>query len=121
MWALPTIGWLMLCSAWSRSKPFLWAILIPVFSGILISWFNLMNVFHLDDGWFWKNIVARLLFGTVPGSWANAATFGHIDTSGPQAVNQARVQLSRLTPAVEARGPAREGQLPGGRLGATVG
>jgi ABC-2 type transport system permease protein len=69
LWALPTVGWLMLCSAWARSKPFLWAILIPVFSGILISWFNLMNVFHLNDGWFWKNIVFRGLFSVFPGTW----------------------------------------------------
>ena len=69
LWALPTVGWLMLCSAWARSKPFLWAILIPVFSGILISWFNLMNVFRLDDGWFWKNIVVRGLFSVFPGTW----------------------------------------------------
>ena len=69
LWALPTVGWLMLCSAWARSKPFLWAILLPVFSGILISWFNLMNVFHLDDGWYWKNIVARSLVSVFPGSW----------------------------------------------------
>ena len=69
LWALPTVGWLMLCSAWARSKPFLWAILIPVFSGILISWFNLMNVFHLNDGWYWKNIVFRSLFSVFPGTW----------------------------------------------------
>ena len=69
LWALPTVGWLMLCSAWSRSKPFLWAILLPLFSGILVSWFNLMNVFNLNDGWFWRNIVGRSLLSIVPGSW----------------------------------------------------
>jgi ABC-2 type transport system permease protein len=69
LWALPAVGWLMFCSAWAKSKPFLWAILIPVFSGILISWFNLMNVFHLNDGWYWKNIVFRGLFSVFPGSW----------------------------------------------------
>ena len=77
LWALPTVGWLMLCSAWARSKPFLWAILIPVFSGILISWFNLMNVFHLDDGWFWKNIVFRSLFSVFPGTWYASSSMQH--------------------------------------------
>ncbi|MFT3896286.1 MAG: hypothetical protein QM719_01070 [Thermomonas sp.] len=77
LWALPTVGWLMLCSAWARSKPFLWAILIPVFSGILISWFNLMNVFHLDDGWFWKNIVFRGLFSVFPGTWYASSSMQH--------------------------------------------
>jgi ABC-2 type transport system permease protein len=77
LWALPTVGWLMLCSAWARSKPFLWAILIPVFSGILISWFNLMNVFHLDDGWFWKNIVFRGLLSVFPGTWYASSSMQH--------------------------------------------
>ena len=69
LWALPTVGWLLLCSAWSRSKPFLWAILLPVFSGIMVSWIGLMNLFNLDAGWFWGNIVVRGLLSVVPGSW----------------------------------------------------
>jgi ABC-2 type transport system permease protein len=85
-WALPTVGWLLLCSAWSRSKPFLWAILIPVFSGIVVGWFGLMNVFNLDTGWFWRNIVARSLLSVVPGSWyANPAMrqgLDHIEKPG---------------------------------------
>src|SRR5690606_1027796 len=24
LWALPTVGWLLMCSAWARSQPFLW-------------------------------------------------------------------------------------------------
>lgn len=69
LWALPTVGWLMLCSAWSRSKPFLWALLVPLFSGIVVGWFGLMNLFTLDTGWFWRNIVARSLVSVFPGSW----------------------------------------------------
>jgi ABC-2 type transport system permease protein len=66
LWALPTVGWLMLCSAWSRSKPFLWAIMVPLFAGILVSWVDLMQVFKLDASWFWSNIVGRMLLGTFP-------------------------------------------------------
>ena len=69
LWALPTVGWLLLCSAWSRSKPFLWAIMIPVFAGIFVSWFDLMQAFNLESVWFWQNVVARILFSVVPGSW----------------------------------------------------
>ncbi len=69
LWALPTVGWLLLCSAWSRSKPFLWAIMLPVFAGIFISWFDVMNAFDLNSGWFWRNVVARLLGGVFPGTW----------------------------------------------------
>jgi ABC-2 type transport system permease protein len=67
LWALPTVGWLLLCSAWSRSKPFLWAIMVPLFAGIFVSWFDLMELFNLDSAWFWRNVVGRLLMGTIPG------------------------------------------------------
>ena len=68
VWALPTIGWLLLCSAWARSKPFLWAVLIPIFAGIFVSWFDLMQLFKLDSGWFWAHVTGRLLLSSVPGS-----------------------------------------------------
>ena len=84
LWALPTVGWLLLCSAWARSKPFLWAIMIPVFAGIFVSWFDLMQVFNLDTAWFWKNIVARALLSVVPGTWMDVAAMEHVH--GPQQV-----------------------------------
>ncbi len=67
LWSLPTVGWLMLCSAWARTKPFLWAIAVPAVAGIFVSWFKLMDMFALGAGWFWQHIVGRLLLGTVPG------------------------------------------------------
>jgi ABC-2 type transport system permease protein len=68
LWALPTVGWLLMCSAWAKSKPFLWALMLPVFAGILVSWFDLMRGFDLGSDWFWANVVGRLLLGTVPGA-----------------------------------------------------
>ena len=68
LWALPTVGWLLLCSAWARSKPFLWAIMIPVFSGIFVSWFDITRLFDLDSSWYWKHIVGRMLLSTFPGT-----------------------------------------------------
>lgn len=76
LWALPTVGWLLLCSAWARSKPFLWAIMIPVFAGIFVTWFEFMHAFQLESSWFWKNIVARMLLSVAPGSWINP---GHLE------------------------------------------
>jgi ABC-2 type transport system permease protein len=73
LWALPTAGWLLLCSAWAKSKPFLWAIMIPLFAGIFVWWFDLMNLFDLNTAWFWKNIVGRALLSVAPGSWLGAA------------------------------------------------
>jgi ABC-2 type transport system permease protein len=87
LWALPTVGWLLLCSAWARSKPFLWAIMIPVFAGIFVSWFELMNAFELQSTWFWKNIVARMLLSIAPGSWLDAAHLQHMG-SGPEAARE---------------------------------
>ncbi|MGH8085143.1 MAG: hypothetical protein ACREPV_07685 [Lysobacter sp.] len=82
LWALPTVGWLLLCSAWARSKPFLWAIMIPLFAGIFVSWFDLMQVFDLESSWFWKNIVARMLFSVVPGTWVDVAHLEGTDFQG---------------------------------------
>ncbi|MFC4761579.1 hypothetical protein [Dyella koreensis] len=68
LWAAPAVGWLMLCSAWARSKPFLWAVAMPVVAGLMVTWFGIMGVFNLPAQWFWVNIVARLLFSVFPGT-----------------------------------------------------
>jgi ABC-2 type transport system permease protein len=68
LWALPSVGWLLLCSAWAKTKPFLWAVMLPLFAGIIVSTTHLMGAFGSTSGWFWKNIVGRLLLGTLPGS-----------------------------------------------------
>ncbi|NUS37686.1 MAG: hypothetical protein HOQ02_01485 [Lysobacter sp.] len=83
LWSLPTVGWLLLCSAWARSKPFLWAIMIPVFAGIFVSWFDLMQLFNLESAWFWKNVVARVLLSGVPGSWMEVAHVHNVHVDGP--------------------------------------
>jgi ABC-2 type transport system permease protein len=63
IWIAPMIGWLMLCSAWARSKPFLWAIAIPVGAGAILSWLDMIGLVDIDKGWFWRNVVGRLLLG----------------------------------------------------------
>ncbi len=73
LWALPSVGWLLLCSAWARSKPFLWALTLPVASGLLITWFGIMGLFNLPSTWFWKEIVLRGLFSVFPGGSFTAA------------------------------------------------
>jgi len=74
LWALPSVGWLLLCSAWARNKPFLWAVALPVATGLLVSWFGVMGLFDLPTIWFWKNIVQRGLFSVFPGT---GSVFGH--------------------------------------------
>ncbi len=69
LWALPTIGWLLMVSAWARTKPLLWALGVPLMAGTLVSWANGMFRFDWNVGWFWKNIIGRLLGSVLPGSW----------------------------------------------------
>ena len=69
LWALPTVGWLMMVSAWARTKPFLWAVGGPLLAGALLSWFNMMFGFGWNTGWFWQHIVGRGLLSVMPGTW----------------------------------------------------
>ena len=69
IWALPAIGWLMLTSAFAKSKPFLWAILLPVGVGVLISWFEILESIKMPDTWYWQHVAGRMLGSLVPGSW----------------------------------------------------
>jgi ABC-2 type transport system permease protein len=73
IWALPTVGWLMLCSAWAKSKPFLWAVVIPVALGVVISWFHMLGITALKSDWYWREILTRLLFSVFPGGWFHDA------------------------------------------------
>jgi ABC-2 type transport system permease protein len=68
LWALPCVGWLLFCSSASRSKPFLWAVLIPLATALLVSWFGIMGLFDLPPTWFWSHVVPRALLSVFPGS-----------------------------------------------------
>ena len=72
LWALPAAGWLLMVGAWTRTKPFLWAVGVPLLAGVLVSWLDKLFQFGWDLRWFWKNIVGRGLLSVVPGSWFNA-------------------------------------------------
>ena len=69
LWALPTVGWLMLCSAWARTKPFLWAVALPVGAGVAIGWFNLLGTVNVSNSWYWRDVAARILGSVFPGGW----------------------------------------------------
>jgi ABC-2 type transport system permease protein len=84
LWALPSIGWLMMCSSYARSKPFLWA-MVPIVAGFLVSWMGLMQSMALTTGWFWRFIVGRALLSLVPGSWMDAVALYEIKRSGDNA------------------------------------
>ena len=85
LWALPSVGWLLLCSAWARSKPFLWAIALPVGTGLMLNWFGILGLLNLRGSWFWQHIGLRGLLSVFPGS-ETLARLGdfrmHLDSSG---------------------------------------
>jgi ABC-2 type transport system permease protein len=73
VWALPTIGWLLLVSSWAKTKPLLWAVGVPLIALVLVKWFSYtlenfsgapLNIMPMA-----QEIVARLLGGIVPGIW----------------------------------------------------
>jgi ABC-2 type transport system permease protein len=69
LWALPTVGYLLFVSAWAKTKPFLWAVGVPVLGGVILTWVNALagSPFVLES--YWKVIVARGLGSAFPGSW----------------------------------------------------
>ncbi|MFK2931384.1 ABC-2 transporter permease [Dyella agri] len=77
LWALPSVGWLLLCSAWARSKPFLWAAVLPVAVGLMLGWFNLMGGRLASDGWYWREVFGRLVMSVFPGSWLGQQQFAN--------------------------------------------
>ena len=69
VWALPTVGWLLLWSAAARSKPFLWAVVIPIIAGVLNFWIGLLGLPHINHEFFWGDLVGRALLSIVPAGW----------------------------------------------------
>jgi ABC-2 type transport system permease protein len=71
LWALPTIGYLLMVSAWAKRVPFVWAVGIPVIGATMVSIVaaSLKMDFPYDAMWAY---VGRLLLSVVPGSWFGA-------------------------------------------------
>jgi ABC-2 type transport system permease protein len=86
-WSLPAIGWLMFCSAWARSKPFLWAVLVPIMAGALISWLDMLPGIDIPHEHVWYILLMRGLLSVIPMTWyANEAVHGSlqsIEVDGP--------------------------------------
>lgn len=69
LWSLPAVGWLMLCSAVARSKPFLWAVLLPLLACLIISVMAALPGIHLPLGSVWYVVGYRGLLSVLPGFW----------------------------------------------------
>ena len=78
LWALPAIGWLLFWSAYVRSKPFLWAVLIPFLVLIANWWLGKLGAPHISGDLNLAAMLGRLLFSIMPGSWMKAEGAGVI-------------------------------------------
>lgn len=75
LWMLPAVGWLMFCSALVRSKPFLWAVVVPVLGCVMISILGftagrVVPSLELPLGAIWYAAVYRGLVSVMPGTRA---------------------------------------------------
>jgi len=59
LWALPAVGWLLMCSAFARSKPFLWAVTVPVLIGLFATGLHYFRIIELDLWGAWRELVLR--------------------------------------------------------------
>ena len=66
LWALPAVGYLLLVSAISKSKPLLVALLIPLGLAAAV---GMIDAFVSTSMYFGYDMVGRLLYSVVPFSW----------------------------------------------------
>jgi ABC-2 type transport system permease protein len=90
LWSLPTVGWLMFCSAWARSKPFLWAVLIPVLGCVLVSMMNILPNMQLPLKQLWYVVAFRGLLSVTP-TWLATS---HINIGGNMVKSEAIESVS---------------------------
>ena len=69
LWAIPTVGWLLMVSAWARSKVFLWAVGMPVLALIIVKMADYVFKLNINMDWVSHNIFTRVLGGLFPGIW----------------------------------------------------
>ena len=69
LWALPTVGWLLMVSSWARGKVFLWAVGVPLLLAVLLVWGGELAQLQAQANWIQSKVIARTLLGTLPGSW----------------------------------------------------
>lgn len=66
LWSAPVFAWCILCSAFAKSKPFLWAVFVPGTVGFLQMWINTLQSMSFSNNWIWTSIGERLLFSLSP-------------------------------------------------------
>ncbi|MBX3711281.1 MAG: ABC transporter permease [Lysobacter sp.] len=92
-WSLPTVGWLMLCSAWAKRFPFLWAVLLPILACALVSMsggiFSAVSGADFPHDKLWYVVAFRGLASLIPLMWyfnPHVDHAGNAHLGGPQDV-----------------------------------
>lgn len=75
LWMLPAVGWLLFWSAFVHSKPFVWAVLVPVIVVVADKWLGVLGAPHLGGNFPLGYALSRLLVSVFPGSWLAAGDF----------------------------------------------
>ena len=88
LWSLPAVGWLMLCSAWSRRVPFLWAVMVPILACAMISFMDIFPGVEIPHDALWYTVVYRGLVSVVPGSWIPTVSEHIAEVNGPEQLPQ---------------------------------
>lgn len=95
LWALPTVGWLLMVSSWARSKVFLWAVGVPVIALVIVKWVDFLVTGNqgMNTGltYFAKEIVNRGLGGLVPGIWFSFSQHTMAMRPGPNGIEMDQV------------------------------
>jgi ABC-2 type transport system permease protein len=69
VWSLPTVGWLMLCSAWSKRVPFLWATAAPILVCSMLSFTDIFPGIEIAHDKLWYVVAYRGLLSIMPYTW----------------------------------------------------
>ncbi|QNP42020.1 ABC transporter permease [Lysobacter terrestris] len=83
LWSLPAVGWLMLCSAWSRRVPFLWAVMVPILACAMLSFMDIFPGVEIPHDKLWYTVVYRGLLSVAPGSWIPTISDHIPEMNGP--------------------------------------
>jgi ABC-2 type transport system permease protein len=84
VWSLPTVGWLMLCSAWSKRVPFLWATALPILTCALISFTDIFPGVEIAHDKVWYTVAFRGLLSIMPGTWSGLVVHADRPMHGPE-------------------------------------
>lgn len=86
LWSLPAVGWLMMCSAWSRRVPFLWAVMLPILGCAMLSFTDIFPGVEIPHDTLWYTLVYRGLLSIVPGSWIPTISDKIPEMNGPESL-----------------------------------